>query len=340
MKLSEIAKILGKPYFNGNVEIKDLKGIEDASTGDLVFITKEKFLKIAENNKVSALIIPETLTTKLPHIKSDNPQLDFLKILKIFYPDPFSNLKGISKNASISPKSSLGKNVYIGDFSIIFENVSIGNNVKIFPHVTIYPNVKIGKNCIIHSFAAIRENTEIGDNVIIQNGAVIGGDGFGFVKDKNGIYHKIPHIGKVIIEDNVEIQANSCVDRAPYGKTVIRKGTKIDNLVQIGHGCQIGKNCVFSAQTGIAGSSQIGNNVICAGQVGIADHSKIGDNAILLAKTGVTSRVKSGQMVNGYPPFDAKLFRKIHVSLKRLPTLLEDFKKLKKKVEKLERKNE
>ena len=339
MRLSDISKIIGKPFFNGDVEINNISGIEEATTGDLTFVLKDKFLKIAEEKKVSALIISENLSTKLPHIKSNNPQLDFIKVLNIFYPDPFKNLNGISRTSSISKETNFGKNVYVGDYSVLFENVSIDDNTKIFPHVTIYPNVKIGKNCIIHSFTTIRENTEIGDNVIIQNGAVIGGDGFGFVKDENGRYHKIPHVGKLIIEDNIEIQANSCIDRAPYGKTLIKKGTKIDNLVQIAHGCKIGENCVFSAQTGIAGSTKIGNNVICAGQVGIADHSTVGDNAVLLAKSGVTSKVKSGTMVSGYPLFDAVLFRKISVSLKKLPDLLKEFKILKKKIEELERKN-
>ncbi len=341
LKLSEISKILNKNFSGNDVEIKFLTGVEEASPGSLTFAKSNKFLKIAEKNGASAIIVEENMETTIPHIKSKNPQLDFIKLIKYFYPENhFKDLKGISKTAKISKNAIIGKNVYIGDYTIIMGNTQIGDNCKIFPHVVIYPNVKIGNNCVIHSFSTIRENSEIGNNVVIHNGSVIGGDGFGFVKDENGRYHKIPHVGKVIVKDNVEIQSNSCIDRAPYGATIIEEGCKIDNLVQIAHGCKIGKNCVFSSQTGIAGSTIVGENVICAGQVGIADHLKIGDNAVLFAKTGAALKVKPGEVICGYPPLKVETFRRNYVILKRLPEIFSEFKEIKKKLKEIEEKNE
>jgi len=326
--------------FEGKAET-ELHGVsspERAQEGDLVFIADRRYLPLLEKSQASAAIIPKEETYEdIPVIYSDNPYLTFVKAVEIFY-TPYRLKPGIHPQALVSPTAKLGKDVAIGPFVAVGDEVEIGEQSVVFPFVSLYPRVKIGRNTVIHSHVSIREETRVGNRVIIHNGAVIGSDGFGYLKEKDGSRIKVPQIGIVVIEDDVEVGANTTIDRATLGETVIKRGTKIDNLVQIAHNVEIGENSVLAAQTGIAGSSKIGKNVLMGGQVGISDHVTIGDNVTIAAKSGVPKDIPSGSFVGGIPPFDMKEARKIWISLPHLFNLVKDVKKLKKSIEELEKK--
>ncbi len=338
--VAELADFLGCPYMgNGDTVIYGISGLENAKKGDLVFLTKLKQQHFLEKTKASAVIIPTGLDyNDLPSIKSKNPHLSFVQALDFFFkayrPEP-----GIHPQALVAPSAKLGKDVSIGAFSIIGDNTKIGDNTVIFPLVSIYPGAKVGRQCLIHSHTSLRENIRIGSHVIIHNGCVIGADGFGFLQGKDKSHIKIPQTGTVIIEDNVEIGANTTIDRAALGKTVIRKGTKIDNLVQVAHNVEIGKNSILVAQAGIAGSSRTGKNVIMSGQVGISDHVNIGDNVIIAAKSGVTKDIPENSMVAGIPHLDIMEWRKAWSSIPKLYELIKEVRRLKEKVAELEKKS-
>jgi len=338
-KVKEIAEILKCSYQgDGNKVITNVAIIEKAGKNDIVFASGKKHLEALKKTQAGAAIIPpcEELF-KLPVIICENPYLSFAKTISLFhqysYPAP-----GIHSQAFLSPSAKIGKNVSIGALSYIGEDVTIGNDSIIFPLVSIYPGTKIGSNTVIHSHVSIRENTVIGDRVIIHNGVVLGADGFGYTRDKDGNHIKIPQVGKVIIEDDVEIGANSAVDRAGLEETRICKGTKIDNLVQIAHNVTIGSDSIIAGQAGIAGSSKLGKNVILGGQVGISDHVNIGDNVIIAAKSGVTKDIPKGAFISGSPHLDIMEWRKAWASIPHLHQLLKDFRKLKKQVEELSKK--
>ena len=337
--VNKIAEYLNCPFEgNGQAIIKGISSLEKAKNGDLVFISDRKFRKLLEGTQASAAIIPTSEAfSRIPVIKSENPHLSFIKVIELFHhselPEP-----GIHPTASVSPMAKIGNHVSIGAFSYIGDNVEIGKGTTVFPLVTIYPGVSIGQDCIIHSHVSIRSSTEIGKNVIIHNGATVGSDGFGYVKKKDGSYEKIPQIGKTVIKDRVEIGVNTAVDRAALDSTVINRGVKIDNLVQIGHNVKIGENAIIAGQTGISGSVKVGKNVVMGGQVGVADHIEIGDNVIIAAKTGVTCSVPPNAVIAGYPHLDIMKWRKIWASLSQLRPLMKEVKRLKKRLEILENK--
>ena len=339
LRLSVLAKQLNCPYTGkGSTLISGISSLEDAEKGDLVFLAQRKFRDQLERTKASAAIIPVDETfNRIPVIKSENPQLTFIKALEYFF-QPYRPEPGIHPLASVSPTAKVGKKVSVGAFAFIGDEVEIGNRTVIFPSVTIYPRAQLGRGCTFHSHVSIRENTIIGNRVIIHNGAVIGSDGFGYIQGKRKTHLKIPQKGVVVIEDDVEVGANTTIDRASLGKTIIRKGTKIDNLVHIAHNVVVGSDVILAAQTGIAGSSKIGKKVIAGGQVGIADHVEIGESAIIAAKCGVTKNLRANSMVAGYPHLDIRDWRKAWVSIPQIYDLLKEVKKLKKKIEQLEKK--
>jgi UDP-3-O-[3-hydroxymyristoyl] glucosamine N-acyltransferase len=338
-KLKELSKFLKCPYSgDGEIEITGVSSLDKANRGDITFYEHPRFRSLLEKTKASAIIIPENEPfDKIPAIRSKNPKLTFARTLNLFY-EPYMPESGVHSKAFISPNAKLGKNVSIGAFTYIGDQCEIGDNCIIFPLVSIYPFVKIGKNTIIHSLVSIREKVIIGERVIIHNGAVIGSDGFGFVQQENGSYLKIPQTGNVIIEDDVEIGANTTIDRATIGATTIQKGVKIDNLVQIAHNVEIGENSILAGQVGIAGSSKIGKGTILGGQVGIADHVNIGEKVIAAAKTGVTKDVPDNSFIAGIPHTDIKTWRKIYASLPQIYNLIKEIKNLKLKIENLEKK--
>lgn len=341
IRVSALAKKLGCPYEGkGTTIISGVASLEEAQTGDLVFLAQRKFREKLEKTKASAAIISEDEPfDRLPVIRSSNPQLSFIEAVSFFF-QPLKPPPGIHSLAYVSSTARVGKDVSIGAFAYIGDEAEIGNHTVVFPSAAIYPRTKVGHKCIIHSQVSIREDCTIGNRVILHNGVVIGSDGFGYIQDNKKTHIKIPQKGTVIIEDDVEIGANTTIDRASLGKTIIRRGTKIDNLVQIAHNVEIGPDTILIAQTGIAGSSKIGKEVIAGGQVGIADHVAIGDNVVIAAKSGVTKNVPPGSMIAGIPHLDILDWRKAWVAIPQLYDLLKEFKKLKKKIEKLEKEQE
>ncbi len=330
MKLREISSLLSLPLEgDGDIEITGLSSLENAKKGEISFYSDPKFKHLLETTEASALIIPEDLIfNRLPVLRAKNPYLAFAKLMSIFYTSPLPS-PGIHPTAIISETATISPTAHVGAFTFIGSRVSIGENTVIMPHCFIGDEVKIGKNCLIYPQVTIRERVSIGDRVIIHSGAVIGSDGFGYIKKEDGSFFKIPQIGTVLVQDDVEIGANTTIDRATIGETVIGSGTKIDNLVQVGHNVKIGENTIIAAQTGIAGSSEIGKNVTMAGQVGIADHLRIGDYVIIAAKSGVASNLPPHSIVAGYPEMDIKLWRRVFASLSRLPDLIRDVRDIK-----------
>jgi len=321
MKLSEIATRLGARLENGcsDTEITGVAGIEDAGPGQLTFISNPKYAAAARTTKASAVIVSEdfpALSTAM--LRSKNPYLDFARALELFYQPP-QYAPGIHPSAVVHPTARLGENAHVGPYVVVGENVVIGKSAVLLAHVVIYRGVRIGDNFLAHSHAIIREFCRIGNNVVLQNGVVVGGDGFGFAKDNSGHWHKIVQSGPTVIEDDVEIQANACIDRASVGETRISRGAKIDNLVQVGHGSSVGEDTLLCAQVGLAGSTDVGNKVILAGQVGVAGHCTIGDGAIATAQSGIPNDVPAGAVVSGYPAIDNKLWLRCVAVFNRLP---------------------
>jgi len=340
LSVEELARLLNCPFEgDGKTEIRGVSNLEKAKEGDLVFLSHRKYLSLLERSKASAAIIPaEEQYDRIPVIKSENPHISFVKVVEIFY-KPYRPEPGIHPSALVSPSAKIGKDVSIGPFAFIGDEAEIGVKTVIFPFVAIYPWVKIGKETVIHSHVSIREEVKIGNRVIIHNGAVIGSDGFGYLQDKDRSHIKIPQVGTVIIEDDVEVGANTAIDRAALGETIIKKGTKIDNLVQVGHNVEIGPHSILAGQVGISGSTKIGKNVIMGGQVAVADHVNIGDNVMVAGRTGIAKDVPSNSFIAGSPHLDIKEWRKSAMMLPKLYDLGKEIKRLKKKVEELEKKS-
>lgn len=337
--VAELARLLGCAFEGaGDTRLFGVSSLEGAIEGEIVFCADPKYRKLLETTRASAAIVSvEEKFERIPTIRSAKPYVSFIKTVEFFY-TPYRPEPGIHPQALVSPSATLGKDVAISAFVFIDENVEIGDGSVLFPFVSVYPRVKIGKQTVCHSFVSIREDCRIGDRVLLHNGVVIGSDGFGFQKTEDGAPLKIPQKGIVIIEDDVEIGANTTVDRAALGETIIRSGTKIDNLVQVAHSVEIGPNSILAAQTGIAGSSKAGKNFIAGGQVGIPDHITIGDNVIIAAKSGITKDLPSGSFVSGSPHLDIRTWRKAWAAIPQLYDLIRDMRKLKKRIEALEKK--
>jgi UDP-3-O-[3-hydroxymyristoyl] glucosamine N-acyltransferase len=338
LTVEELARLLGCPYEgDGETLITGVAGLEQAKEGDLVFLAHPKYRKQLEKTKAAAAIVTaEEPFRRIPVLLSSNPQLAFVRAVEFFF-QPYRPGPGVHPSALISPSAGIGRDAAVGPFCVIGDDVEIGDDTVLHPLVTLYPRVKIGRKTVIHSQVSIREDVRIGDRVIIHNGAVIGSDGFGYVEEAGGSRRKIPQKGTVVIEDDVEIGANATVDRAALGETIIRRGVKIDNLVQVAHNVEIGENSVLAALTGIAGSSKIGKGVIMGGQVGVPDHVEVGDKAILAAKSGIISNVPAGAFVAGFPHIDIRDWRKVWVVLPKLYGFIKDLKKLRARVEELEK---
>ncbi len=330
MKLVDIAKALNAHIENAspNAEIIALAGIEQAGPGQLTFVSNPKYNAAAKTTKASAVIVAEdfpAISTGM--LRSKNPYLAWAKAIELFYQPP-RYVPGIHPTAVVHPTAKLGKNAHIGPYVVIDEDVVIGDNAVLLAHVVIYRGVTIGNNFFAHAHAVVREFCHLGDNVLLQNGAIIGIDGFGFAKDDDGHWYKIVQSGKVAVESDVEVQANTCIDRASIGETRIGRGTKIDNLVQVGHSCTVGCDTLLISQVGLAGTTEVGNNVILAGQVGVAGHCKIGDGAIATAQSGIPHDVPAGATVSGYPAIDNRLWLRCCAAYARLPEIAKAVRKL------------
>jgi UDP-3-O-[3-hydroxymyristoyl] glucosamine N-acyltransferase len=323
MKLSQIASLLQLPLENGSpeTEITGLNGVEQAAPGELTFVSNPKYAAAARSTKASAVIVAEDFPSiPTATLRAKDPYLSFARALELFH-QPASYAPGVHATAVVHPSATIGKNAHIGPYVVLDEDVEIGENAVLLAHVVIYRGAKVGNNFFAHAHSVVRENCRIGDNVLLQNGVVIGADGFGFAKTAEGRWHKIPQPAPVVIEDDVEVQANSCIDRASVGETRIGRGVKIDNLTQVGHGSRVGEDALLCAQVGLAGSTEIGNKVILTGQVGVVGHCKVGEGAIVTPQSGVAQDIPAGAIVSGAPAVDHKLWLKYSALLPKLPEI-------------------
>ena len=323
MKLQEIAGKVGARLEppDADAEITGINSIDTAQAGQITFIANPKYAASAGSTQASAIIVEERFPAiSKPTLRCKNPHYAYLLASELFYKAP-SYPAGIHASAIVHSSAKIGKNTHIGACVVVEADVRIGDDCVLLPHVVIYRGVTIGNNFFAHSHVSIRENSEIGHNVLLHNGVVIGSDGFGFAKDDQGRWQKIPQAGKVVLEDNVEIQANCCIDRASLGETRIGRGTKIDNLVHVAHNCIVGENSMLCSQVGLAGSTELGKNVLLAGQVGVAGHCKLGDGVIVTAQSGTHGDIAPGSMISGSPAFDHRQWRRSVAVFSRLPEL-------------------
>ena len=322
MKLAEIASALGATLENGNpdVEITGVAGIEEAGPGQITFVANPKYAAAAKTTAAAAVIVAEdfpAIATGM--LRSKNPYLAFAKAISLFYRPPVYEA-GVHPTAVIAPTARIGKQAHVAAYVVIDEDVEIGDDAVLLPHVVIYRGARIGNHFFAHAHAVVRENCVLGDNVILQNGAIVGCDGFGFARDGDH-WEKITQSGPALLDSDVEVQANSCVDRASIGETRIGRGVKIDNLVQVGHGSAVAEHTLLCSQVGLAGSTVVGKNVILAGQVGVAGHCHIGDGVVVTAQSGTHGDIPAGTMVSGSPAFDHKQWLRAVGIFNRLPEL-------------------
>ncbi len=336
MKLQELASKLELEFRgDADTEIFMPAPIEAAGPGTVIFVASEKYAPMLETTSAACVIVTTEFAAraKCPVIISATPYYHFARTLEIFFP-PLRPAPGIDPTARIASDASVGADASIGALSVIGAGVRIGKHAVIHPHVVIYPGVTIGDHFVCHSHASIREGVSIGSRVTILNGAVIGADGFGFGEHAGGLF-KIPQVGTVVIEDDVEIGANSTVDRATVGATILHRGVKLDNSVHIGHNCEIGEYSRFAAQVGIAGSTKIGKWCQFGGNSGSADHAVIGDRVMVAAKAGLHGVIENDKIVGGVPAVDVRLWRRYAMALPRLPELVRRMRAIEERVEQL-----
>jgi UDP-3-O-[3-hydroxymyristoyl] glucosamine N-acyltransferase len=320
--LSELASRLGCALRgDGTVDVQRVSGIEEAGPGDLTFVANPRYAAHLGATRASAVIVSPELATALPSLLSPNPYLAFAQAVTVLHPLPLPP-PGVHPTAVVDPSASLGEGVHVGPLAVVGARARVGARTVLHAHVVLYADVEVGRDCVLHSGVQVRERCRLGDRVIVQNGAVLGGDGFGFAKDGEGRYHKIPQVGVVVVEDDVEIGALTAVDRAALGETRIGQGTKIDNLVQVGHSVTIGRDSVVAGQVGIAGSVRIGERVTLAGQVGVVGHLTIGDGAIVTAQSGIPGTVAPGAIMSGSPAIDNRAWLKSIAAFAKLPELV------------------
>ena len=328
MKLGDLAARLGCTLEgDAEIEIHGAEGLEAAMQGEVSFLSNPRYGRELSTTRASAVIVEDKAVIKrdaklpaLAALRSNNPYLDFARTIEFFHA-PQEYFPGIHPTAVVAKSARIGEGSHIGPHCFIDEGVEIGRNAVLHSLVTLYKNVKIGDEFLAHSQTVVRENCRIGNRVILQNGVVIGGDGFGFAKRADGSWHKIQQHAPVVIEDDVEIQSNSCIDRATVGETRIRRGAKIDDLVLVGHACEVGEDTILCGQVGLAGSTKVGNHCILAGQVGSAGHLEIGDGATITSQSGIHLDVPPGAVRSGYPVMENRLWLKVIAALKRLPEM-------------------
>ncbi len=336
MKLSELAGLVnGEVFGDPDTVITGVSGIKEAKKGDITFVANPKYISLMKITKASAIITSfDTNNIKKPLVRTEDSSLAFAKLVSSVGPKKVKHPEGIHPTALIDKTAKLGENVAVGPYTIIKEKAEIGDGAIIYDGCFLGHNVKIGKNTLIYPNVSIRENVELGNRVIIHSGSVIGSDGFGFATVK-GVQQKIPQIGTVVVEDDVEIGANVTIDRARFDKTFIGKGTKIDNLVQIAHNVIIGEHSIIVAQAGISGSTTVGKGVILAGQAGVVGHINIGEGAIVAAQAGVTKSIPPNTKVSGYPAKPHDQAKRVNACMQRLPLVYKRIKELEKEVERL-----
>jgi UDP-3-O-[3-hydroxymyristoyl] glucosamine N-acyltransferase len=332
MKLSEIAARLGAELVgNGDIEITGVAGIEHARPDQVTFIANPKYAPLARTTQAAAILVepdfPAVEGTATLRIK--NCYRAFAETITLFYTAP-TYAAGIHPTAVIDPSAKIGIGAHVGAYVVVGANVVLGDAAVLLPHTVIYQGAQIGNRFFAHAHAVVREFCRLGDDVTLQNGAVIGADGFGYARESSGAWTKIVQSGAAVLADRVEVQANACVDRASIGETFIGAGSKIDNLVQVGHGSTVGENTLLCAQVGLAGSTEVGNRVILAGQVGVAGHCKVGDGVVATAQSGIPNDVAPGAIVSGYPAMDNRQWLRSVAAFTRLPDMVRDLRALRK----------
>ena len=341
MKLSELAAATNARYESkdGDLEISGAAGLEQAQRGEITFLSNPRYASKVATTEASAIYVGEEVEIEradLALLRAKDPYLAFTRALIAFHPSPGFESR-LDPSAVIDASARIPKDSFIAAHVTIGKNVVIGERVRIHPNVTVYENVSIGDDSEIHSGVALRADSVIGSRVIIHNNAVIGADGFGFAKDENQRWLKIPQTGRVVIEDDVEIGANTTIDRASTGETRIKRGAKLDNLVQVGHSCVVGEDALICAQVGVAGSSRVGDRVILTGQVGIGGHITVGDDAILYPQSGVPNDVAPGQILVGTPAFDVSAFWRAVAVFKKLGEVPKRLRALEKRLDEIEK---
>jgi UDP-3-O-[3-hydroxymyristoyl] glucosamine N-acyltransferase len=335
MKLHELAQLTGARIEGGSdeIEITGAAGLDEASEGHVTFLANPRYTPRVNTTRASAIFLSEEAPTDrdIAILRVKDPYLAYTRALRIFHPEPELEAH-IHPSAVIDPSARVASNVSIGACAVIGRNVEIAEGVCIHPNVTIYDDVSIGRDSTIHSGVGVRERTVIGERVVIHNNAVIGCDGFGYAKDEEKRWLKIPQTGRVVIEDDVEIGAGTTIDRASVGESRIGRGTKLDNLVQIGHSCTVGEDSLLCAQVGLAGSSHIGNRVILAGQAGVAGHLTIGDDVVLTAKSATSHDIPAGKVISGIPAFDNKDWLRATAAFRRLGEIQRSVRQLEKRL--------
>jgi len=335
-KLQQLAELVGGEVIGDpNIEISRVAPIDQAQQGNITFVANPKYLSQLATCQASAVIVsPETEVHGPSLIVCKNPYLAFAKILT-FLQVPKLPVKGVLAGASVAESAEVDAAATIYPGCVVGERVKIGAGTTLYPGVVVYADVSIGENCILHGNSIVREGCQLHNGVILQPAAVIGSDGFGFAPDGSS-YYKIPQVGIVVLEDDVEIGACSCVDRAALGVTIIRRGTKLDNLVQIGHNVDLGEDCIMVSQSGIAGSTRVGTHCTFGGQSAAAGHLKVGDNVMIGARGGASSNVEANQILSGVPLMPHKQWLRATMSLPKLPEMRKEMQKMKKRLEELE----
>jgi UDP-3-O-[3-hydroxymyristoyl] glucosamine N-acyltransferase len=316
-----------------NLEIKGVNSMEEAGPDDVTFLSNPKYISKLKDCQAGAILVSRKFTDALPMpaLQVDNPYLAFAQAIELFHHKPHL-ARTVHPTVVIGHGVGLGNNVAIGAYVVIGNDVQIGDDVTIYPHCMIYDGAVIGAGSTLHSHVVVREQVSLGQRVILQNGAVIGADGYGFAPLQDGTFYKIRQAGTVVLEDDVEVQAHSTIDRATVGKTRIGRGTKIDNLVQVGHGSTVGTHTLICGQVGLAGSTKVGNHVILAGQVGVAGHLTIGDRVVAAAQSGIAQSVSAGRQICGAPAVEGKLYLRMMAELKNLPKIVQRLRRLEQQV--------
>lgn len=328
MKLQELAEKLGcRLEGDPEAEITGVAGIDRAAPGQVTFLANRRYSPLLRTTRAAAVFMEDGVTIQrgsgcgpLAALRTPNPYLAFARAIELFYQAP-AYPPGVHKTAVIAPTARIGAGAHIGPYCFVDEHVEIGEGAVLHSFVTIYRGAKIGAQFFAHAHAVVRENCQLGDRVVLQNGVIIGGDGLGFAKRADGTWHKMVQSGPAVLEDDVEVQANACIDRATVGETRIGRGTKIDDLVLVGHASQVGANSMLCGQVGLAGSTRIGESCVLAGQVGTAGHLTVGDGAVITAQSGVPNDVPARSLYSGYPAVENREWLKMMAALRRLPEL-------------------
>lgn len=341
MKISELARQTGARAEDtqADIEISGAAGLDEAEAGQVTFLANPRYTPRVQATRASAVLVGENAQIERDNIailRARDPYLAYTRALRLFHPEP-SFEPFIHPSAVIDPSAKIGDGVAVGACAVIGRDVEIGDRVRVFPNVTIYDGVRVGEDSVIHSGVALREGTQLGARVVIHNNVVVGSDGFGYAKDEEARWLKIPQTGRVVIEDGVEIGAGTTIDCASVGETRIARGAKIDNLVQIGHSCIVGEDALICAQVGLAGSSRIGQRVILAGQVGVAGHLQVGDDAVLTAKSATSHDVPPGKVISGIPAFDNREWLRSTAAFRRLGEMQRTVRKLEERLAALEK---